>query len=246
MSFEIPGTEGFWMRFGLSPPLPSSLPIPAAKDSEAMDIDIDDDNATPLQQAGPILVMGGHPYRRPRPPSKKTKAAGGATWKTESRVHIWDLGLLAEGILGQGAVQTITPKGISIRTEKKGGSSSTNNKLLNPPTGIPSRLSVGTSARASSILSSAVSHAQTSHSSAVVSSTSGGAGGNEAGDEATDNKAPTWGPYTQQKAHKIIELGTVMKIPNFTPRTVAWSPDGKICIVVGNEPAGQMWIMGMD
>jgi len=250
MAFECPGVKAEFMRFGLSPV-----------------IDVPDSSAAAnpqLTTPSTILAIGGHIYDKEKPIGSKPKVKEGSSsstskstthWRIPTQIHLWDLGLLADGVEGQGLVETVSPKGIGLRVEKSVQSSnpksaaSSTNKARSSTFG--STLEVGTfNARSSSARSSRLSSARTPDSDMVdaAMSVSDDKGDQTAADPVSASKplnGPTWGPYTPQKAHKIIQAGQGLKIPDFTPRTLAWSPDGKIGVVVGDMPAS-LWILGRE
>jgi hypothetical protein len=249
MAFEMPGTEAIFMRFGLFTPTAQDLATRVAADNITSTSTAVIEGATPTTtakpQASPALIMGSHTYRR----AKGIQSSG--TFSVKTRMHIWDLTLLADGIVGQGAMEITSPAGVSFKLlhEKQEGSTIKRKRTsLLPPSAVPSRLSTAARTREHSLASSDVS--------AATEDTVMGGTGEESADKARDKEkekekekkeenASKWGPYTPQKAHKIIEVGSMLKVPNFTPRSAAWSMDGRSCVVVGSEPAA-IWVLGRE
>lgn len=203
-------------------------------------------------------------YDKEKPFSHKPKGKENSTskstthWRIPTQVHLWDLGLLADGLIGEGLTETVSPKGVGLRIEKtiKTETKTTPSSLTKPRAStFGSTLEVGTlNTRSNSALSSRVSSARTPDSDMMRNVSD--ADTTNITSEEKDKQAgitpasatpqtPMWGPYTPQKAHKIIQAGHGTKIPNFTPRTVAWSPDGAVGVVVGDMSAS-LWILGKD
>jgi len=248
MAFECPGVKADFMRFGLSPVVDLSESFTTTHPQ--------------LTTPSTILAIGGHIYDKEKPISHKPKGKESSSastsksnthWRIPTQIHLWDLGLLADGVEGQGLVETVSPKGIGLRVERSIKPGSSKGSPSSPLTKTPrastfgSNLEVGAfNTRSSSALSSRLSSARTPDSD-MIDSTLVTSDYNSK-QATTDSEAPTsplWGPYTPQKAHKIIQAGQGLKIPDFTPRTMAWSPDGKVGIVVGDTPAS-LWILGRD
>ena len=235
MAFEVPGTEAIFMRFGLFTPTASDLAERAAENTTTTAL-------TTKTPATPTLIMGSHSYRR----AKGVKSSG--TFEVKSRMHLWDLDLLADGIIGQGAMEITIPAGVSFKVVQERGSSQSRKKKktsLMPPSAVPSRLSLGARTRETSMASSDISGVTEDTIMGGTDEVNGAASDKSKAAKEAEDKQARWGPYTPQKAHKIIEVGTTLKVPDFTPRSAAWSMDGKICVVVGSEPAA-IWVLGRD
>lgn len=250
MAFECPGVKADFMRFGLSPVIDLSEPFTTANPQ--------------LTTPSTILVIGGHIYDKEKPITSKPKGKEGSStstsksnshWRIPTQIHLWDLGLLADGIEGQGLVETVSPRGIGLRVERniKPGSSkgtgTSSSPMIKPRAStFGSNLEVGAfNTRSSSAFSSSrLSSARTPESDMIDTTIiTSDDNSKQAATDLASPISPMWGPYTPQKAHKVIQAGQGLKIPDFTPRTMAWSPDGKVGIVVGDTPAS-LWILGRD
>ena len=249
MSFEIPGTEATWMRFGLSHP-PRSSESAAAAAVAAEERNIKTKTSITSGPQSPILAIAGHTYKGSKQRGDKATV--------ETRVHLWDLDLLSQNIMGQRHVETVKatgvilnppcvmpkwPKGMAhVNTSQETSvvrmgntSMSHTHKTIAPPrAGSKLRgnsLLRSRSTSTSRVASPATAPQKPSPAPAIPATTT----------TSSSHTGPPasllWGPFTPQPAHKIIEIDKALAVSSFTPRSTAWSPDGRICVIAGNEAA---------
>ena len=268
MSFEIPGTEATWIRFGLSHP-------PRSTESEAENRIENTKASSTSGPPGPILAVAGHAYK-----GSKQRGDKGTV---ETRVHLWDFDLLSQNIMGQRYVETVKATGVALNpprvmpkwpkgmarvgsvVPREAGDMTLGNV---PKTTAAPR--AGSKLRGNSLLRSrststsrvaspaAVSHKPSPAPVTAFNTTTSTSTTNPTTNTTTPStttKETFWGPFTPQPAHKIIEIDKALAVSSFTPRSTAWSPDGRICIIAGNDVAsgvrgggsgkgGVLWVLG--
>jgi len=252
------------MRFGLCHPLKPS-------EAAAGDGNGKSKSSTTSGPQGPILAIAGHAYKGSKQRGDKATI--------ETRVHFWDLDLLSQNIMGQRHVETVKATGVALNPPRvmpkwpKGMARvSTPQETSDMPMGNTSMGSVSkmtavtraaTKLRGNSLLRSRSTSTSRVASPAAAPHKVSPAPGHSNTTNIVPTKlnltdpptSPLWGPFTPQPAHKIIEIDKALAVSSFTPRSTAWSPDGRICVIAGNEAAagmraggkgGVIWVLGFD
>ena len=255
------------MRFGLSyPPRPVESET-AKPNGKAIP-------STISAPHGPILAIAGHAYK-----GSKQRGDKGTV---ETRVHLWDLDLLSQNIMGQRYVETVKATGVALNPPRvmpkwpkgmarvgsvvprevgdmtlgnvpkttaapRAGSNLRGNSLLRSRSTSTSRVASPAAMPHKQSPAVPASTTTTTSTSATNHTT------NTTDTPSTTTREPLWGPFTPQPAHKIIEIDKALAVSSFTPRSTAWSPDGRICVIAGNDVAsgvrgggngGVLWILG--